>query len=218
MTSIATKGGAVIIKDGGAAEDCKCCGGGGTTSECASCVSGAYPDTINATITMTVNDGTTTFPVALKKYYSTTDPSLGANIGLCAEYLYSVGAGANPGSVGYVPGAAPTISFTFKDIGPAVWAKFDINFNLSIQFGGNSYRPGGVAVAVPLAVRCYAHDNGTFSGGLKWSAYNVGPAYSSATTPKCYADYTGVSGLAIQAGNEFKKYPGTFSMAIVSVA
>jgi hypothetical protein len=213
--TLRTQGGKLLMKDGKLS--CECCGSG---ASCASCASGAYPDTINATVTMNVNDGSATFQVALKKYYSTTDPAIGAGIGVCAEYLYSVGAGANPREVGYDSGTTPTIRFTIKDIGPAVPITLNINFRMSVQFGGNSFRPGGVAVANPLAVRveCMHLNVANNWGGLHWSMENVNGPYSSTTAPLCYSDYAGVTPQPISAGTAFVKYPGTFAMAIVGVA
>jgi hypothetical protein len=166
---------------------------------------------------MTVNDGTTTFAVTLKNFFSTTHPSNGASIGLCAGYQYSVGAGANPGAVGYDPGNAPRIRFTYQDIGPPVQLTLDINFAMSLTFGGDFFRPDGSATVVPRgsALFCNGFQN---VGGLVWNLFNVGGSYSSSASPLCYLDYAGVSNLAIQAGTDFKKYPGTFSMSITGVS
>jgi len=209
---LATKNGSLIVKSGSLAETCNCC-----SANCTSCQSGLYPNTINASVRMTVNDGTTTFAVTLKKLFSTTHPSNGANIGLCAEYLYSIGAGANPGEVGYEPAEPPRISFTYQDIGPPAQINLSINFRMSLSFGGDFFRPDGSATVVPRgsALFCFGFQN---VGGLVWNLFNVGGSYSSSASPLCYLDYAGVSNLAIKAGTDFKKYPGTFSMSITGVS
>lgn len=215
---LATNNGSIIVKDGRLAESCACCGDnkwycdGGV---CASCVSGSYPSAIYTSITMAVNDGEVTFPAKLV-LFSTLDQG----IGVCAEYVFSVGALANPRSVGYSNQSAPVITFTFQDIGPPIQLTRQISMGLSLKFGGACFQAFGGAAVTPNQFSIAFSDlrQASFLTELQFDvAQFVGPQFISSSSPMCYADWTGVSALPMSAGTAFKKYGGNLSLSVLSV-
>ena len=57
---LATKNGAIIVKDGKLAENCNCCGG-----LCATCANATKPLTLSCRVTFAINDGQVQFPLTL---------------------------------------------------------------------------------------------------------------------------------------------------------
>lgn len=215
--TIATRNGAIIVKDGKLAEDCACCGGWWCYDEtCNSCQSGQYPSAINTRIDMTVNDGATSFPAKLIRGNTKAD------IGACASYGFSVGPCANPGSVGYTDLIAPTVAFTYQDIGPPVRNVLTVSLSVSLDFGGSCFTAYENGVLTPNRSRVAFSDNriNCIVAPLRFNVASgpvVGDAFISTSSPLCYADYAGVSGVPISAGTDFKKYPGSISMTVLSV-
>lgn len=213
---LATKNNAIIVKDGKLAENCGCCGGWYCYDEkCVSCQSGAYPVAINTSVEMHVNDGSVTFNAKLVRG-PTQDQ------GACASYGFYVGPCANPRQVGYTSLIAPTVQFTYTDLGQTFQARFTVSMGIALDFGGSCFTANNDGQLTPYQTRLSFSDLRTncIVAPLRFNVASgpvVGNALMSTSAPLCYADYPGVSGLSISAGSDFVKYGGTISLTVLSV-
>jgi hypothetical protein len=214
---LATKNNALIVKDGKLAENCDCCGGwycdGGV---CGSCASGSYPSAINTSITLTISgdfEGSATLPAKLK-LFATVDQGIGA----CAEYRFSVGAGANPRAVGYSP-ESPLITYTKRNVSPPVQITATLALSISVMFGGSCFRAfGGSLTPNQIAVGVSDLRNANFGGSFQFDmAPFTGPVFMSSSSPLCYADWPGIPSAPIYYDNGISQFSGTFSLSVLSV-
>lgn len=244
---LATKNGAIIVKDGLFAENCGCC----RTVDCDSCISGTGPSIIRVQFTLTANDGSVSFEVPLKLGATVRDGrSITSGIEgpgrICDQYVafwgnaYDLGLSPTNPYEAEIPYELRQITYTYQGsdtysgsddyIGQQLTV--DTTSLIILEFVGSS----GIGLGSPYAPRItfvsslgynvfrYAPTPGplvyyqsSIQGGGLGVYYHT-PPYQSDGTSICYANWPGLVSLPIQGGATF--YPirtGTVSITVNSV-
>jgi hypothetical protein len=247
MTDIATKGGAVIFKDGAAAENCNCCGGWYCPSAvCDSCPSGTSPTLIRAQFTLVAGNGRVSFELPLKRIGTTQGvDAFTGDVLVCDTFkaMWGNTGGLQPDSTYFtVPGSPDPTRLLYTFNGPGIYNGVTIDTNVHgavvVEFSGRCGATLGLQNYLDRrpVVEAYSTQITFVTGGLlRWApvrssrvayafnptasaAYYFTPSYQSQSEGKCYADWPGVSALPISGAHAGYSFgAGTVSLSVNSV-